>query len=135
MCIGVLDFSHSQHQPTNKHAHTNNNQDRHVLLSCFKLEGILQQRLYSQVLTLVDLRNEVNMDLLRQRVRPLAQAQPPPRYHHHHATTTTTAAPPKVPFAAAFPLPSQPQHVAVNLAAAAAPHPHNSSSTGGGSTA
>lgn len=50
--------------------------DRHVLLSCFKLEGILRQRLYSQVLTLVDLRNEVNMDLLRQRVRPPSQQLP-----------------------------------------------------------
>ena len=59
--------------------------DRHVLLSCFKLEGILRQRLYSQVLTLVDLRNEQNMDLLRQRVRPpsqfLASSSLPPGYH------------------------------------------------------
>ena len=47
--------------------------DRHVLLSCFKLEGILQMRLFNQVLTLVDLRNEVNMDLLRQRIRPPAK--------------------------------------------------------------
>ena len=47
--------------------------DRHVLLSCFKLESILRQRLYSQVLTIVDLRYELNMDLLRQRVRPPSQ--------------------------------------------------------------
>lgn len=47
--------------------------DRHVLLSCFKLESILRQRLYSQVLTLVDLRSAQNMHLLRQRVRAPSQ--------------------------------------------------------------
>jgi len=43
--------------------------DRHVLLSSFKLEGILRERLYTRVFTVVDLWNEQNMDLLRQRVR------------------------------------------------------------------
>jgi len=42
--------------------------DRKVLLAAFQLEGILSQHLYGDVMTLVDLKNESNMYLLRQEV-------------------------------------------------------------------
>jgi hypothetical protein len=43
--------------------------DRHVLLSAFQLESLLRHELYGEVMTLVDLKSETNMYLLRQQVR------------------------------------------------------------------
>jgi len=42
--------------------------DQDILAAAFQLEGILKGSLYGEVMTLVDLKNESNMYLLRQRV-------------------------------------------------------------------
>ncbi len=62
-----------------------------------------------QVLTLVDLRNEVNMDLLRQRVRPLPTNGSP--YGSPPAANAPSKPPPTSP-----PSPRPPPHVAVSVA-------------------